>query len=143
MPARAATQTRSPPRPSPSLARILSRPTSVAAVERARRYAASRTIVALPPSNSRHVKAIPGILLIVMQSRPAQTERDHNFRRGAGNADAPSVLFPLMHVTYAAATRVARTQAGRCARHSAAIAGIFASIEAIGEGTRFDAVEIL
>lgn len=71
-----------------------------------------------PFSNSRHVKAIPGILLIVMQSRPRGKPNGiiilsrSRQCRGDCAADAPSVLFPLTHVTYATAARVARVQAG-------------------------------
>lgn len=60
-----------------------------------------------PLSNSRHVKAIPGILLIVMQSRPRGKPNGiiilsrSRQCRGDCAADAPSVLFPLTHVTYA------------------------------------------
>lgn len=102
-----------------------------------------------PLSNSRHVKAIPGILLIVMQSRPRGKPNGiiilsrSRQCRGDCAADAPSVLFPLTHVTYATAARVARVQAGRRVRHSAAIVGIFGSIETIDRTwcARFDAVE--
>lgn len=77
-----------------------------------------------PLSNSRHVKAIPGILLIVMQSRPRGKPNGiiilsrSRQCRGDCAADAPSVLFPLTHVTYATAARVARVQAGRRVRRS-------------------------
>nr|KAF7423774.1 hypothetical protein H0235_009057 [Vespula pensylvanica] len=60
-----------------------------------------------PRSNSGHVKAIPGIPFIVMQSRlafspqrdPVQTKRDHNFVEETPNASVQLLVPDLVRST--------------------------------------------